>query len=128
MRKNLYTRLFPLNFESSNSRIILEIIFVRLSFYRWVPDSIFSSYDQYRNNLSSTSFKRSLDNLRKKKKKEKKERDPFRQVSTATIHSGIQVRFEAWNEHNERTGYRTESADSQEIYGTPRDPPWRAIR
>lgn len=91
-----------------------------------VPDSIFSSYNQYRN-ISSTSFKCSLDNLRKKKKKER-ERDPFRQVSTATIHSGIQVRFEVWNEHNERTGYRTESAGSQEIYGTPRDPPWRAIR
>lgn len=45
-----------------------------------VPDSIFSSYNQYRNNLSSTSFKRSLDNLRKKKKK-KKERE--RSISTS---------------------------------------------
>lgn len=37
-----------------------------------VPDSIFSSYDLIsEQNLSSTSFKRSLDNLRKKKKKKR---------------------------------------------------------
>lgn len=67
-----------------------------------VQDSIFSSYDLIsEQNLSSTSFKRSLDNLRKKKKKRGIHFD------NATIHSGIQVRSEAWNEHNERTGYRT---------------------
>lgn len=39
-------------------------------FLQMVQDSIFSSYDLIsEQNLSSTSFKRSLDNLRKKKKK-----------------------------------------------------------
>lgn len=68
-----------------------------------VQDSIFSSYDLIsEQNLSSTSFKRSLDNLRKKKKKKREIH-----FDNATIHSGIQVRSEAWNEHNERTEYRT---------------------
>lgn len=51
-----------------------------------VQDSIFSSYDLIsEQNLSSTSFKRSLDNLRKKKKKK---RDPFRQRNDSFGNSG----------------------------------------
>lgn len=56
-------------------------------FLQMVQDSIFSSYDLIsEQNLSSTSFKRSLDNLRKKKKK--KERDPFRQRNDSFGNSG----------------------------------------